>query len=169
MQPRNIQTTAAKARSPRRTNARIHQRGLYPAAHSAASGASLSAPLSQHLRIPLSSLRCPITSSQSLSLLGAQLFELAPVDDLHARVVPVHTPEPEIHHHIHRLDSHIAQQDAALLQLPVQRVPVVRVAREAARPHHQTLAVCDGNAHLHAKLVGLAGLDLADALDFRSV
>ena len=55
------------------------------------------------------------------------------------------------------------------IKLSMQYVAVIRVACKAASTDHQALAVCDGNAHLHAKLIGLAGLALALAFDFGCV
>lgn len=67
------------------------------------------------------------------------------------------------------LDADVLEQRFRLLRLRRQCVPVVRVAGEAARAHDQPLSVRDGHAHLHAELVGLPRLALADALHLRGV
>ncbi len=78
---------------------------------------------------------------------------------LHAAIAPVRQ------HDLRRL----AREDAHLLQLAVDGVAVVRVARHRAHAHHQTFLGrhCDG--HLDAKLVGRAGLALGDALGLRGM
>ena len=52
-------------------------------------------------------------------------------------------------------------------QLLVQGVSVVRVSGEGARAHDQVALERADHAHLDAELVGLAGLALGDAFDFR--
>jgi hypothetical protein len=56
-----------------------------------------------------------------------------------------------------------------LLQLLVQHVSVIGVAREGSGSHHQAALVRDGDAGLDAKFVGLAGFAFANALDLRRV
>ncbi|AOD15205.1 hypothetical protein BER93_11270 [Xanthomonas fragariae] len=65
-----------------------------------------------------------------------------------------------------RFYAHILQQPACLLQLLGQGIAVVRVAREAARTHDQSLAGGDRNADLDAEFVRLTRLTLADAFHF---
>lgn len=98
-----------------------------------------------------------------------QALELAAVEDLNARVVRVHASESQVHNHLLGPGGRVFGQDRHLLQLLCQRVAVVGVAGEAARPHHQALLVHDRHADLHAELVGFAGLAFADALHFGSV
>jgi len=45
-----------------------------------------------------------------------------------------------------------------------QRLPVIRIAREAARSNHQALLVRDRHADLPAELMGLASLALTGGI-----
>ena len=86
------------------------------------------------------------------------------MDDLH-RALSASTPrKPRSTTAVRGLDADVLQQRVGLLQLLGQRVAVVGVAGEGPRAHHQALLVRDGQADLHAELVGLARLALADAL-----
>ena len=91
------------------------------------------------------------------------------MDDLHRRVVLIHSPVAQIDDHLFRGFAGVLQQYRGLLQLLIEHMPVVGVAGEGACAHHQTALVRDGNAGLNAELVGLPGFPLADALDFRGV
>lgn len=57
----------------------------------------------------------------------------------------------------------VLHEDAGLLQLLIERVPVVRIAVKRPGTHDQVALERTGNAHLHAELVGCPGLALADA------
>lgn len=78
------------------------------------------------------------------------------------------TPGNPVHHRRLRFPVS-AREDAHLLERLGQRVAVIRIARHAAHPDHQTLSVRGGNAHLHAELVRCAGPAFLDALDFGSM
>jgi hypothetical protein len=93
-----------------------------------------------------------------------QRLVLAPVDDLHARVVGVHAPVAQVNDRRGWLHTDVLQQRVGLLELLGQRVAVVRVAGEGTRSHHQAQLVRDGQADLDAELVGFRGPALADAL-----
>jgi len=102
-------------------------------------------------------------------VLSAQRLVLAPVDQLDGRDVFVHAAIARVDHRDLGRHADVLQQRAGLLQLGAQRVPVKRVAGEGSGPHHQPALVRDRQADLDAELVGLPGLALADALDFRRV
>lgn len=55
---------------------------------------------------------------EPLALLLAQALELAPLDDLHARVGRIHVSEAQVHNHLPGLvGSGVLRQDRRLLQL----------------------------------------------------
>ena len=120
------------------------------------------------LQMPDGRLHC-LPAFEPVSLLGGQALELAPVDDLNARVVRIHAPEAQVYDHLLGLGPSVLGQDGGLLQLLVQRVAVVWVAREAARSHHQALFVRDSDTDLHAELVRFPGLAFADAFHLGGV
>lgn len=64
--------------------------------------------------------RAPLEHS---ALRTAQGFYLAPVNDLHARVVVIDAAKAQIHHNLPRFAACIFKQDASLLQLFVQNMP----------------------------------------------
>ena len=101
-----------------------------------------------------------LTPPEQLSLLLADPFGLAPVHDVHIRVVCIHTPITQIHERCRWLRPAVLHQDRGLFQLLIERVPVVRVAVEGFGPHDQVTPQCAGNAQLHAELVGCSGLAL---------
>jgi len=89
------------------------------------------------------------------------------MDQCHPANVGIRPPVAQVDDGRVRLDAQVLQQDGGLLQLLGQRVAVIGVARQAARTDHQALFGAHRHADLHAELVGLAGLALADALDLR--
>ncbi len=75
-----------------------------------------------------------LTPLQLLSLLLADPFGLAPVHDVHIRVLCIHAPIAQIDERRRRLDRTVLHQDGRLLQLLSQRVSVIRVAVEGPVP-----------------------------------
>ena len=57
----------------------------------------------------------------------------------------------------------LAEDPSNLLEGSIEHVPVVRIAREAHRPHMPAAPAGGRHADLHAKLVALVRLALADA------
>lgn len=97
----------------------------------------------------------------------AHRLDLAPVDDVHARVgrFNLFAPVAQVHHDLLWLDLEVLQQDAALLHLGRQNMAIVGVARETSGNHQQALFVGDDHTNLDAKLVRLSGLAFADAFN----
>jgi len=91
------------------------------------------------------------------------------MDDVHAGVVAIHPAKAQIDDDLLGRLAGVLQQDAGLFQLLSEDVSVVRIARKGARPDHQAAPVSDSNARLDAEFIRLAGLSLADALDFRGM
>ncbi len=54
-----------------------------------------------------------------------------------------------------------------MFKLLIEDVPVVRVSGKRTRPDHKTALVRNRDAGFDAKVVGLPGFALADALHFR--
>ena len=108
-----------------------------------------------------------LTPLQPTPLAARERAALAAMDQCYPANVGIRPPVAQVDDGRVRLDAQVLQQDGGLLQLLGQRVAVVGVARQAARTDHQALLGRDGHADLHAELVGLAGLALADALDLR--
>ena len=76
-------------------------------------------------------------------LLVGERLVLAPVDDLDAGVVGIHTSEAQVHDGLIGAAPQVLQQVGRLLQLRAQDVPVVGGAGEASCSHHQALLVRD--------------------------
>ena len=102
-------------------------------------------------------------------MLAVQGFRFPTVDNLNPGVVTIHPAKAQIDHDMPGNHTDIFKQDACLLELFFQRVAVVGIARETARPNDQPLLVRDRNAGFDAKFVGLSGLALADAFHLRGV
>lgn len=60
-----------------------------------------------------------------------------------------------------------ARQPFHLVQLAIQRVPIVGIAGASLDAHNEAFPMGHGQAHLDAKFVGLVGLPLRDAFHLR--
>ena len=98
-------------------------------------------------------------------LLLAQTLELTPVNDFLVWVVSVHPAKAQIDHDVFELDGNVLRQVGCLLKYGTQNVAVVRVAREGAGTQHQAMFMGDHHGALDAKLIGLFGFALSDALN----
>lgn len=65
--------------------------------------------------------------------------------DGHRRVVGIYTPIAQVYEHIRWLDLVVLHQDAGPLQLRVQGVTVIRIAREGPGAHDQVVFERAGN------------------------
>ena len=120
-------------------------------------------------------LHVPNHRLHRLASLQPLLFQLrhrldaTPVHYPYARVVRIHAPIAQIH--VGLFDGFAAGGDerVRLPDLSGQRVPIKGITGEAFGPHDQALFVRDRQAHLHAKLVAVSGLALADAFHLGGV
>jgi len=120
------------------------------------------------LEVPDDRLDCLAAFEQSALFVGQSLV-FAPVFDLDVRVVLIHTPVAQVGIDHLRPDAQALHQDRALFDLLVHGMPVIRIAGKASGAHDQVALERHGQAHLHAKLVGVATLALGDALDLRGM
>lgn len=108
---------------------------------------------------------------QPFALSRAQRPVLVAMDQFQRRDLGIHAAIPEIGEHgcRFRLSRHVLQQDTCLLELPCQRVPVVRIAGEGTRADDQAALLGDRHARLHAEFIRLSGFTLADTFDLGRV
>lgn len=102
-------------------------------------------------------------------LVCVQRLVLAPMDDLHIRVVSFDTAVSQADNDPLGHTARVLQQVDGLLELLAQDMAVIRVAGEAACAHHQALLVRYRQADLRAELIRSAGLAFGVAFDLRSV
>lgn len=98
------------------------------------------------------------------SILLANPFGLAPVQDVRIRVIGVYPPVAQIDEGRRWFWLAVLNQDRGLLQLFVQRVPVVRVAMEGPGNDEKVAVQRAGDAYLHAEFVGRLDLAFANAV-----
>lgn len=107
-----------------------------------------------------------LSAFEKLLFFIRQAFELAPVFDVNAQVVLVYATVAQVDASGFRLRAGRLHQDAGLLHLFVQCVPVIRVTRKDPGADDEGAFQLGGNAHLHTKLVGVTAFAFGDAFDF---
>jgi len=110
-----------------------------------------------------------LTSPKGEALALRQGSALAAVDDLQPRVVPVDPAIAEIHVGGLGRRGDAFEQNGGLFQLLVEGVAIIGIPREGTSTDDEAVFMGDGQAGLDAKLLGSAGLALADAFHFGSV
>ncbi|TSE28103.1 hypothetical protein Ttaiw_02676 [Tepidimonas taiwanensis] len=110
-----------------------------------------------------------LAALEQLALLLREALDLAAVHQAHIRNVGFHPAVAQIGKRCAGLDASVLHQDRGLLQLRLQRVPVVGVAMEGPGCDDEAVLQGAGNADLDAELVRAAGLALVDALHLRRV
>ena len=105
-----------------------------------------------------------LSSFQPAALACRHALDPSSVADGYVGQVPASVAE--VDDGLHRL---VVGEDAGLLELFGERVTVIGIAGKASCPDDQVAGGTDGDAGLHAELVGLPGFPLADAFDFLGV
>lgn len=108
-----------------------------------------------------------LAALEQLALLLREALDLAAVHQAHIRNVGLHPAVAQVGIGRVGLDAAVLHQDRGLLQLRLQRVPVVGVAMEGPGSDDEAVLQGAGNADLDAELVRAAGLALVDALHLR--
>ena len=103
-----------------------------------------------------------LASLQPLSFQLRHRLDAPPVHHANAGIVRIHAPVAQVHVGLFNRFAARVDERIGLLDLRRQRVPIKGVASEALGPYDQALLMGDRQAHLHAKLVAVAGLALAE-------
>ena len=104
-----------------------------------------------------------LSSPEGEPLALRQGVALAAMDDLHSRVVPVYPAIPEINVGGLGWRSDAFEQNGGLFQLLVEGVAIVGIPGKGAGPDDEAVFMGNGQTRLDSKLIGSAGLALADA------
>ena len=106
---------------------------------------------------------------EQFAFLLGQALGFTPVLDAHRRIVLIYPAIGKVDVHRGGFHACVLHQNLGLLELLVERVPVKRVLHKASGAHDQVNFERADDANLATKIVGRAGLALADATDFRSM
>jgi hypothetical protein len=107
-----------------------------------------------------------LSSFEGLLFIVRQALEFPAVLDIDVQVFLVYAAVAQLDVGGFGFHTGRLHQDGRLLHLHVQRVAVIRIARESPGANDQGAFERGGNAHLHAEFLGVTALALRYALNF---